>query len=153
MNTELIPQLWSSVCFLAAGLIGALGSDLLSSLCTVFRGRFFRTASDFFLLVFCACLLFLTSVSIVQDTLRGYMLTMFVFGAAVWEKTAGKLLRFLLCRLLRAISRLFRASVRLLRRPPAWIKRHLVFRSKENFCKKNKKAGKSTSIFFANRLK
>lgn len=152
MNTELIPQLWSSACFLAAGMIGALMSDLLFA-CTVPNRPMIRFFSDFILMVFCALLLFLTSVSVVQDTLRGYMLVMFLLGGILWERTAGRAVRWLLCAVFQLCARLFRAAVWLFHKPQVWIKQHRPSRSQEKNRKKNKKAGKSTSIFFANRLK
>lgn len=152
MNTELIPQLWSSSCFLTAGMIGALVSDLLS-VCTLSNRRSVRFFCDFFLLAVCSLLLFLTSVSVVQDTLRGYMLAMFLFGAVFWERTAGRILRRLLRAVLRISAGAIHAAARLLHQPLAWLKAHHLSHSKENLRKKNKKAGKSTSIFFANRLK
>lgn len=152
MNTELFPQLYNSACFLTAGMIGALVSDLLS-VCTLSNRRSVRFFSDFFLLAFCSLLLFLTSVSVVQDTLRGYMLAMFLFGAVLWEQTAGRILRRLLRAVLQICNGVIHAAAQLMHQPLTWLKAHRLSRAKENLRKKNKKAGKSTSIFFANRLK
>lgn len=153
MNTELIPQLWNSLCFLAAGILGAFVSDILFGVRCAARGKAAEILLDFGMLSFCAALIFLTSVSVVQDTLRGYMLAVFLLGVIVWEKTVGKGVRWLLCTVVRLLSKAVRRTKSFLLRRMRKGKTRLAARAPEKICKKNKKARKSTSIFHGNRLK
>lgn len=153
MNTELIPQLWNSLCFLLSGILGAFVSDVLFGVRCVARGKIAGFFLDFFMLTLYAGLLFLTSVSVVQDTLRGYMLAAFLIGVIFWEKTVGKGVRWLFCAIVRLISGAYGRVKSCLLRAMRKAKAMLPVCSREKICKKNKKARKSTSIFPGNRLK
>jgi hypothetical protein len=108
---------------------------------------------DFLFMTACAVMIFLTSVSIIQDTLRGYMLAMFVIGAIVWEKTFGKLIRQALSAFIRLGKKTFHKAKSYICKDMHTHTRQRNSRCRENFCKKNEKERKSTSIFRANRLK
>ncbi|MGN1015236.1 MAG: spore cortex biosynthesis protein YabQ [Butyricicoccus sp.] len=154
MNSALGIELSGVLLFALAGLICAGISDILFTVrCVFFRGRLAEFLLDVLFMAVCALAIFLTTVSALQANLRGYMLGAFAVSAFAWKKTVGRLLRKLLCAIVRlpicAVCRICCGA----RHAFTCVCQRMKFVRMEKLHEKNEKDRNKPFFFFKNRLK
>ena len=154
MNSGLGTELYGVLLFALAGLICAWVSDILSILrYVVFGGRLAEFLLDLLFMTVCALAVFLTTVSALQENLRGYMLVSFAASAFVWEQTLGRLVRKLLCAAVQLPIRAVQRLVRGIRCIFHQCGQRIPSVRTEKLHKKNEKDANKAFLFFKNRLK
>ena len=146
---------WDLLLYAMAGAACALLADLCYGLlCPKRRGACFLL--DLLFSLTCCAALFCVTVGVMQDNLRGYLLIVWAGTALFWEKTAGRLLRKLICTITTLLPRVLRSIIACLRRLIKQLGRRcrvLCGKLLGKINKKSKTRAKRPFLFPKNRVK
>lgn len=140
-------DLWYVLLFALAGMCCALMSDIYYSILHP-QPKIMEILLDFLFCLVCCAVLFVVTVGVIQDNLRGYMIVAFGASAFLWEKTGGRLLR----QFLAFLKHKWMAVLHCGRSVCSRVLGKCVVVSKRLVCKKIKKDAKKTSLFSNNRV-
>lgn len=146
---------WDLLLYAMAGAACALLADLCYGLlCPKRRGLCFLL--DLLFGLTCCAVLFCVTVGVMQDNLRGYLLLAWIGAALLWEKTAGRLLRKLICAIKTLVHWALRGLIARLRRLRKGLERGcsaICGKLLGKINKKSKSRAKRPFLFPKNRVK
>ncbi len=141
-------DLWYVSLFAVAGMCCAFMSDIYYSVLHP-KHKIVEILLDFLFCLVCCAVLFVVTVGVIQDNLRGYMIIAFGATAFLWEKTVGRLLRQFLAFLKYTWMEVLHCGQSVC----SQVLGKCVVVLKRLVCKKIKKDAKKTSLFSNNRVK